>query len=172
MPKANNSYIPLVADDSEDIEVIQQEPSTAKDSSPVIQDLPEGTLLIDPDTIDTWDTEGSVAPPVSTDDLCAATQVNLLNTSHKIMYSINLTREKDCYLFGRSKQSCDHAIDDPRCSRQHFEIRLDADDSIIIKDRKSSNGTFVNDEKVTLRELRLNDRIRAGRSEFIVEINC
>ena len=67
---------------------------------------------------------------------------------------------------GRSS-SCDMAITDPALSRNHclFELR---DGSLWVTDLASANGTEVNGESVTEKELKLGDRVSAGDS--VVEV--
>lgn len=57
---------------------------------------------------------------------------------------------------------------DQRMSRDHFAIVPDGE-AWVIHDVGSSNGTFVNGEKVTRRELQAGDEVRAGHTTFRVE---
>jgi two-component system NtrC family sensor kinase len=54
-------------------------------------------------------------------------------------------------------------LDDDEVSRRHAEIRR-VGEAFIVGDLKSSNGTFLNDERVERAELSPGDRIRIGRS--------
>ncbi len=67
-------------------------------------------------------------------------------------------------VIGRS-QSCDIVIEDKKSSRRNTAIRRDGL-RFWIRDLDSVNGTFVNDERITERELNGDDRIRIGDTEF------
>ena len=57
---------------------------------------------------------------------------------------------------------------DQRLSRDHFAVVPDGD-TWVLHDVGSSNGTFVNGEKVTRRTLQPGDEVRAGHTTFRVE---
>jgi signal transduction histidine kinase len=57
-------------------------------------------------------------------------------------------------------------VDDNEASRRHAEIRL-ANGIFLLGDLKSSNGTFVNDERIERIELARGDRIRVGRTVLL-----
>ncbi len=57
---------------------------------------------------------------------------------------------------------------DQRLSRDHFAVVPDGD-TWVLHDVGSSNGTFVNGEKVTRRVLQPGDEVRAGHTTFRVE---
>lgn len=63
---------------------------------------------------------------------------------------------------GRSSKS-DLPIDQESISRHHARMTWDGQ-SHVIEDLGSTNGTFVNDERVTRRQLRSGDQIKLGRS--------
>ncbi len=58
----------------------------------------------------------------------------------------------------------------PEVSRLHCELSED-DDELIVKDLKSSNGTFVNKERVKSRELLPGDLVCVGPVVFVVRID-
>lgn len=61
----------------------------------------------------------------------------------------------------------DFIVDAPLVSRVH--CRLEAgDDGIEITDLDSTNGTYVNDERVTRGRVTAGDRLRVGRVELQV----
>lgn len=68
---------------------------------------------------------------------------------------------------GRSP-GCDVTIDDPSVSRKHAEIRSQ-DGGWTIDDLGSTNGTFVNGNRVDNASLRTGDRIALGQSELRFE---
>ena len=66
---------------------------------------------------------------------------------------------------GRDAALNDVVIDDPAISRQHAKIRLE-DETFVIYDLASTNGTFVNGEQIQRRALVNGDRIRMGETTF------
>ena len=70
---------------------------------------------------------------------------------------------------GRSS-ACDIRIPLESCSRQHCQIDLDGD-SLILEDLDSSNGTFVNNERVESAELIAGDRVSIGPVVMTVQID-
>ena len=75
-----------------------------------------------------------------------------------------LTLEKNEILIGRG-QDCDIVLDDKKASRKNSLIRR-AGLSFSIKDLDSSNGTYINGEKITEKELSSDDLIQIGNVEI------
>ncbi len=70
-------------------------------------------------------------------------------------------------LIGRYALGVEH--NDAKLSRRHAEIVLESG-VWLVRDLGSTNGTFVNGQRVTgIAELEVGDRIRTGRTQFIVE---
>jgi pSer/pThr/pTyr-binding forkhead associated (FHA) protein len=68
---------------------------------------------------------------------------------------------------GRAPRA-DFVLDAPLVSRVH--CRLEASDAgMDVVDLSSTNGTFVNNERVSRAMLKQGDRLRIGRVEFTVE---
>ncbi|WP_270888695.1 FhaA domain-containing protein [Pedococcus sp. 5OH_020] len=66
--------------------------------------------------------------------------------------------------------SADIILDDPGISRRHSEVRVTNDGPHLvasIRDLGSTNGTFVNSERVTSQRLSDGDRITVGRTSVI-----
>jgi hypothetical protein len=66
--------------------------------------------------------------------------------------------------------TADVILDDPGISRQHTEIRVTSDGPRLIaniRDLGSTNGTFVNGERITSQRLADGDRINVGRTALI-----
>lgn len=75
---------------------------------------------------------------------------------------------KDVVLLGRSDQ-CDIVIADPLVSRRHSQIACDGS-YCSIEDLSSTNGTFVNDQRLTQpRVLRSGDRVRVADSVLVFD---
>jgi pSer/pThr/pTyr-binding forkhead associated (FHA) protein len=71
-------------------------------------------------------------------------------------------RAGEAVLIGRSR-SCDLPLRSPDASRRHARIEPAADGGWLLRDLDSTNGTFVNGERVSERLLRPGDRIEIGR---------
>jgi HD-GYP domain-containing protein (c-di-GMP phosphodiesterase class II) len=61
---------------------------------------------------------------------------------------------------GRLK-GCDVSVDDEAASRRHCTI-TGRDDTCVVSDQQSANGTFVNEKRVTAAELHRGDKVRIG----------
>jgi predicted component of type VI protein secretion system len=59
----------------------------------------------------------------------------------------------------------------PSVSRKHCELLIDEDDEFSVKDLNSSNGTYVNGERVRTRELVPGDLLAIGPVVFVVRID-
>ena len=69
------------------------------------------------------------------------------------------------YVVGRASESQVHLVD-RSVSREHAILHL-TDDSFVVEDRGSRNGTFVNDQRLEgKREVGIHDRIRFGAIEL------
>lgn len=83
----------------------------------------------------------------------------------------SLTREvsKERFTIGRSVD-CDIQINDHHVSRVHLIVQRNQDD-VWIEDKNSSNGTYLNDNKIvqgTLVNVVAADKVKLGRSEYLV----
>lgn len=73
------------------------------------------------------------------------------------------------YVVGR-KDECDIRIPVAHVSREHCEVRID-DGRLVIRDLGSSNGTYVNRDRVQERELAPGDLVAVGPAVFVVRID-
>src|SRR5262249_31657666 len=72
--------------------------------------------------------------------------------------------DKPVEVVGRMSDS-DIVVNDPGASRHHGEIRADGTGRYLLRDLGSTNGTIVNEQKVTAEwELRPGDRITIGHT--------
>jgi pSer/pThr/pTyr-binding forkhead associated (FHA) protein len=62
----------------------------------------------------------------------------------------------------------DFQVDAPMVSRVHCRLAADAHDRLEVEDLGSTNGTFVNERRVTRAVLAPGDHLRVGRVEFFV----
>ncbi|MGE4619127.1 MAG: FHA domain-containing protein, partial [Planctomycetota bacterium] len=85
----------------------------------------------------------------------------------RVLYLILDGSEKEISFDGRSVISfgradeCDVILDIPRVSRVHAEIRFE-EGQLRLVDKRSSNGTLLNGERVDFARLRIGDRIEIG----------
>ncbi len=74
---------------------------------------------------------------------------------------------KDTITIGRDPQNDVH-IDNPAVSRFHAKIARISESAFYIDDLKSTNGTYVNEKRITWREgLKNNDVITIGKHSLI-----
>ncbi len=74
--------------------------------------------------------------------------------------------DKASLSIGRSSE-CDIHLEDPSVSFEHAQLNIhDEAGEVWIQDADSTNGTFVNNQKVTSRPLKHNDNINIGLSNF------
>jgi pSer/pThr/pTyr-binding forkhead associated (FHA) protein len=69
---------------------------------------------------------------------------------------------------GRSTVA-DFRVDVPMISRVHCRLTATPEGALEVEDLSSTNGTFVNDERVERSPLSPGDRVRVGRLEMFVE---
>jgi pSer/pThr/pTyr-binding forkhead associated (FHA) protein len=69
---------------------------------------------------------------------------------------------------GRANRS-DFILDAAMVSRIHCRLTADAKGDLTVEDLDSTNGTFVNDRRVSRAALSAGDRLRVGRVELSVE---
>lgn len=96
-------------------------------------------------------------PSVSSDDLKASRMMAWIRAGQTI-------------LVGRSSWNSDWTFrGDDRMSARHFSVSCDGR-RCLLQDQGSANGTLINDRPVKCVELDDGDRIRAGQTEFAVQI--
>lgn len=77
--------------------------------------------------------------------------------------------KKSTLSIGRQPES-DLRIPTPDVSRRHCELVIE-DDTLIIHDVGSSNGTYVNGRSIEEVELKAGDQIKVGPITFVVQID-
>ena len=70
--------------------------------------------------------------------------------------------------FGRGDEA-DVQIKDERMSRQHFVVEP-REDKFFVRDLNSTNGTYVNNIRISEQELHPNDKIRGGQTVVVFEL--
>ncbi len=61
----------------------------------------------------------------------------------------------------------DFIVDAALVSRVHCRLEA-ADDAVAVVDLQSTNGTYVNDDRVERGTVKDGDRLRVGRMEFVI----
>jgi len=61
----------------------------------------------------------------------------------------------------------DFVIEAALVSRVHCRLEITPGGDLEVRDLKSRNGTFVNDERVEVARLKSGDRLRVGRIELV-----
>lgn len=69
---------------------------------------------------------------------------------------------------GRATRA-DFVLDAALVSRFHCRLSVTATDTLEVEDLHSTNGTWVNDQRVQRLQLAAGDRLRIGRVEMTVE---
>lgn len=83
------------------------------------------------------------------------------------LVDIRLTETDNRFVVGRSKSVTGISTDDVRASREHFEIFMN-ETTPVLRDLDSSNGTFLNGQRVTADSVLKNgDVIEFGRSRLV-----
>jgi pSer/pThr/pTyr-binding forkhead associated (FHA) protein len=78
-------------------------------------------------------------------------------------------RDGEQITLGRDADVCDVALMDPAASRTHCSLSKEGG-VIRITDTGSSNGTFVNEERVQKAEIRPGDRLRIGTTRVYLSL--
>ncbi len=71
------------------------------------------------------------------------------------------------HVLGRDAGKCDLVLEHSRISREHLVIEIDADGHVTITDVGSTQGTFVNGERVTQCQLKDGDCVGLGREGMV-----
>ena len=88
-------------------------------------------------------------------------QARLVDTATGRSYALTKNR----MIMGRSSAS-DVVVDDINASRSHAELRLEQSGAWSITDLGSTNGTYVNGQRITTRSLNEGDRISVGMTDL------
>lgn len=71
------------------------------------------------------------------------------------------------YILGRSSR-CELRVKDKTISREHAEIEVYEPEAMLVRDLRSSNGTYVDSARVDTRIVRVGQHIRFGRIAYLV----
>ncbi len=137
-------------------------------------DVDEGTLPppaeagptnppLDPNLVGPAPGSATAAAPPAAPSVSGPRLVGVSGTYAGAVFAI----KSPATILGRDP-SCDVALpDDHTASRRHARIATNG--GVVIHDEGSSNGTFVNGEKVTEREIKPGDDIQVGSTRFRYE---
>lgn len=81
-----------------------------------------------------------------------------------------LTLNKGEFTLGRSS-SCHVSIKDPMVSGKHCSVSLNDEDRVIVKDLNSSNGTYLNGNKITETSIYIDDEVTIGDVRLWIDPN-
>lgn len=71
--------------------------------------------------------------------------------------------------FGRSSDTADIVINDPKVSSKHFELIV-SNEEIIVRDLNSKNGTYINGNRITEDvNLYIHDIVTAGKANITLD---
>lgn len=77
----------------------------------------------------------------------------------------------DRIAIGRTGEGNDIVLgDDSSISGHHANLRRAGDGSYALVDMDSSNGTFVNGERITRQQLGSDDRVKLGKTELVFKL--
>ena len=74
-------------------------------------------------------------------------------------FPLNFTPREQTLMLGRGSD-CDIVIPGTHLSRHHAELSLIGENTIALKDLNSANGTFVNEQAISFKEIKAGDRLR------------
>lgn len=83
----------------------------------------------------------------------------------------DISPDKYPYIIGKSRRSCDYTISSPVISRVHVRI-LQEQGNYYLEDLKSTNGTFINGERINAHDpqiINLGDHITLADIDFVIE---
>lgn len=94
----------------------------------------------------------------------------LIVKKSRVMRRGHIMKVKPGAIYGRNPKRVDVLIDDEEISGLHARIQIE-DDQFVLIDLGSSNGTWVNDEKIKeVTPLNQDDEIRMGETTFVIKI--
>jgi len=123
----------------------------------------------------------SVAVPGATQAAVAVPALESVERTIKIRYSLGgnplekllTTREGDRLSVGRTKEN--HlSLDDPSLSKYHASLLLDREGKLQVADTGSTNGTFVNGERISYgkaMQVSSRDKVRFGLVEVTFDLS-
>ncbi|GIW81750.1 MAG: GGDEF domain-containing protein [Gemmatales bacterium] len=121
----------------------------------LISSSQEGNTVLDGDDIDTLLT----VPKQITCQSGEASLVHIYPTGP--LMGTRYTLDEKIIVIGRDP-GCDIQLDHASVSRRHAEIRTGSTGKHYVVDLKSTNGTYINDNKATIRTLKDGDNLRIG----------
>ena len=104
-----------------------------------------------------------------TGDISRQNQVIIRTLQGQEIFLIN----KSEFIIGKSMQKSDGVLENPAVSRQHCKIQFLGNGSVGITDLGSSNGTFINEERLLPNQmmyLKNGNMLKIANQEFMVEI--
>jgi len=91
----------------------------------------------------------------------------LISTSETAGPPIEVSSGK-VLLFGRSS-TADIVVENSQVSGKHVEIEFSDNQFLIIKDLNTTNGSFLNDDRILVSKMELGDTLKIGPYEYIID---
>ena len=141
-------------------------PAPAAAQAPAAPPAPapvQGARHVDDDGLEATQAQAPVAPPAPPRRVDPADRpwLDVDGERYPLMGAITVLGRDD---------AADIVLDDPGISRRHSEIRVTNDGPHLvasIRDLGSTNGTFVNSERITSQRLSDGDRVTVGRTSVV-----
>jgi DNA-binding NtrC family response regulator len=105
-------------------------------------------------------------PALKTSELNLKEAVHVLRRVFPIELTENFVIGTQSRVIGREPPSQGIKLDDVEASRAHAQISK-IGSKVLLEDLRSTNGTLVNDERVTVQHLKPNDVVQVGRTLFV-----
>lgn len=157
--------VPLQPWDTECPRCQMVELEEAARTQPVAPDAVEDASILDPSVFE----RASLPEDLDRTIVLDEQPVLVHRSAGKVRRSYSLPRDR-VFAVGRAPQVNSLRIDDPTVSAQHFKV-VPKDGQFYVVDLETTNGTWVNQDRVTVRRLAPGDLIRAGTAELEFQIS-
>ena len=131
----------------------------AFDAAPSVELREDDGTVLGAIEIDVLDGAPVIAEPEKSEVLVLRMLKGMpIDARYPITRSMRVGRNKEAEIF----------LVDPSVSRNHAILEPQGE-GVVVRDAGSTNGTFVNGERIQLRTLRAGDRVAFGKTEMAVE---
>lgn len=79
-----------------------------------------------------------------------------------------MSLSKKEYTIGRNQSTSDIHVNSNAASDRHARVSIMDDGTLLLEDLRSSNGTYVNGERIRTKVISMNDKIKIGDQEFLM----
>ncbi|HUH04704.1 MAG TPA: sigma 54-interacting transcriptional regulator [Kofleriaceae bacterium] len=116
---------------------------------------------------DPFDDRDTISAPVPMPGLAWLRDPVVAVRIHGTDREIELPRDKARISIGKSLR-CDVIVDDPCVSRVHCWLERRDDRTLLLRDRRSKNGTFLNGNRVEAAEVRAGSLVDLGKTRLVL----